>query len=182
MPLVPCGSVWHTSKPLSGESASPCARVAPQQAPSRGMDTLGGGRRVAKAASARLALARRLVIGIKGITHSKIQARQAHLDNLFALASASHADLAFVYLSFLKGKYRYRLSLPFRQISRDISQYIHTLIHRTLGKYRNIYRIFSFHDITMYHSRVALAIYSAVSVAASRQSDATTRDALHRTY
>ena len=55
------------------------------------MDTLGGGRRVAKAASPRLALARRLVIGIKGITHSKIQARQAHLDNLFALASASRA-------------------------------------------------------------------------------------------
>ena len=55
------------------------------------MDTLGGGRRVAKAASPRLALARKLVIGIKGITHSKIQARQAHLDNLFALASASRA-------------------------------------------------------------------------------------------
>ena len=65
--------------------------VALQQAPSRGMDTLGGGRGVAKAASPRLALARKLVLGIKGITRSKIQARQAHLDNRFALASALRA-------------------------------------------------------------------------------------------
>ena len=55
------------------------------------MDTLGGGRGVAKVASPRLALARKLGLGIKGIIHSKIQAQQAHLDNRFALASALRA-------------------------------------------------------------------------------------------
>ena len=65
--------------------------VALQQAPSRGMDTLGEGRGVTKTASPRLALARRLVIGIKGIAHGKIQDRQAHLGYVFALASASRA-------------------------------------------------------------------------------------------
>ena len=65
--------------------------VALQQAPSRGMDTLGGGKGVAEAASPRLALARKLMLGIKGITNSEIQARQAHVDHRFALASALRA-------------------------------------------------------------------------------------------